>query len=298
MNEILRLHERFCQHSLVFKGNTPRTIYWFKTDIKWFLKYSIGVETIEQLTRERIETWIMNGKLERNWSPQTIKLRLQSMSSFLKWCVLQDYIPENPCDKIPKPKLPKTIPRHLTADQAERLMDWTRNYPYEYKFEKKRAVAIMGTFLYTGIRKAELMNLKMEDVDLVEKSLYVRNGKCAKDRLIPLHATLVIYMLDYLKDRKRLKKGSPYFFTALRQDSKMGDPVIKRLFEKIQKKSKIKFYPHLLRHTFATLMLEGGCNLYALSRMMGHSDIKTTTIYLAATKAHLDDQIGKHPLLF
>ena len=154
----------------------------------------------------------------------------------------------------------------------------------------------MGTFLYTGIRKAELANLKMEDVDLVDKTLYVRNGKCAKDRLIPLHPMLIVYLEDYLKDRKRLKKTTPFFFTAMRQDSKMGDPVVKRLYEKIQKRSGIKFYPHLLRHTFATLMLEGGCNLYALSQMLGHSDIKTTTIYLAATKSHLEDQIGKHPL--
>lgn len=296
--EIRRLHERFCQHSLVFKGNTPRTIYWFQTDIKWFLKFHPDLETIDQITRERIEDWILSGKLERNWAPQTIKLRIQSMDSFLKWAVQQDYIKENPCEKIPKPKLPKSIPKHLTAEEAENVMDWTRNFPYSYKFDGKRAVAIMGTFLYTGIRKAELVNMKMEDVRLTERTLYVRNGKCAKDRLIPIHSALLVYLDDYLKERKRLNKCCPYFFTAMRQDSKMGDPVIKRLFEKIKKKSGINFYPHLLRHTFATLMLEGGCNIYALSRMMGHSDIKTTTIYLAATKSHLEDQIGKHPLEF
>ena len=296
MIEILKLHERFCQHSLVFKGNTPRTIYWFKTDIKWFLKFANDIEKIEELTRHRIEDWILHGKLERNWSAQTIKLRLQSTSLFLKWCVQQDYIKENPCDKIPKPKLPKTIPKHLTADEAERVMVWTINYPYGFKYEGARAVGIMGTFLYTGIRKGELMNLKMEDIDIQDRTLYVRNGKCAKDRLIPLHSTLIVYLEQYLKERKQMKKCCPYFFTSLRQDTQMGEPVIKRLFDKIQKKSKIKFYPHLLRHTFATLMLEGGCNLYALSRMMGHSDIKTTTIYLGATKSHLEDQIGKHPM--
>ncbi len=72
----------------------------------------------------------------------------------------------------------------------------------------------------------------------------------------------------------------------------LGHTVVK----KIRQKSGIHFYPHLLRHTFATLMLEGGCNIYALSKMLGHSDIKTTTIYLAATTAHLQEQIRKHPL--
>lgn len=292
MSEITNLHNRFCQYSLAFKGNTPRTIQWYKTDFRGFQRFA-NIENIEQLTKHLIEDFILHGKLERNWQAQTIRLRLQSLSLFLAWCVQEEYIKENPCDKIPKPKLPKRIPKHLTKDQAQRLLDWTRNYPYDYKFDKKRAIAIIATFIYTGIRKAELSNLKKEDVDIENKTLYVRNGKCSKDRMIPLHETLIEALTYYLKDRKRMKKTCPYFFTAMRQDSMMGESVIKRLVEKLRKKSKIEFYPHLLRHTFATLMLEGGCNLYALSQMMGHSDIKTTTIYLSATKAHLEGQITK-----
>lgn len=296
MSNITDIHARFCQHSLAFKGNTPRTIYWFQTDFRMFLKYK-PITELKELTQEAIEDWILYGKLERNWKAHTIRKRLQSMGIFLKWCVLQGYITENPCDRIPLPRLPKQIPKHLTAEEAENLMAWTRNFPFVYKFDKKRAIAILGTFLYTGIRKAELVNLKMEDVNLKERTLYVRDGKCMKDRMIPIHSKLMIYLEDYLKERKRLNKCCPYFFTAMRQDSKMGDPVVKRLINKISKKSGIKFYPHLLRHTFATLMLEGGCNIYALSRMMGHSDIKTTTIYLAATKTHLESQIEKHSLM-
>jgi site-specific recombinase XerD len=295
MSDISQLHYRFCQHSLVFKGNTPRTIKWFESDFRWFQRFA-NLETIEQLTKSIIEDWIRHGKLEKGWSPKTIRLRLQSLSLFLNWCVQEEIIAENPCLRIPKPKIPKTIPKHLSLEKAQELLEWTRNYPFDYKFDRKRAIAIIATFLYTGIRKAELENLKMEDVDIENKTLYVRQGKCSKDRLIPLNTVLIEYMSQYLKDRKRMKKNCPYFFTSMRQDSKMGESVIKRLFDKIKKASKIDFYPHLLRHTFATLMLEGGCNLFALSQMMGHSDIKTTTIYLAATKSHLLDQIAKHPL--
>jgi len=74
------------------------------------------------------------------------------------------------------------------------------------------------------------------------------------------------------------------------------DTGMKRLVEKMNAASGIKFSAHKLRHSFATMMLEGGCDIYSLSRMMGHSDIKTTTIYLAATAEHLRDQIGKHPM--
>lgn len=295
MSELENLHLRFCQYSAVFKGNTPRTIDWFKTDFRWFLGFA-KIERLDQLTKHQIEDWILYGKLERKWVAKTVRLRLQSLSLFLDWCVQEDYITANPCKNIPRPKLPKNIPKHLTSEQTEKLLDWVKNYPFTYKFDKYRAIAIISTFLFTGIRKAELMNLKVDDIDLTNKSLFVKQGKSSKDRIIPLHDTLIEALTRYLKERKRLGKSCPYFFTAMRQDSAMGELVIKRLVEKIRDTSGIRFYPHLLRHTFATLMLEGGCNLFALSQMMGHSDIKTTTIYLSATKAHLQEQITKHPM--
>ncbi len=295
MSELQNLHIRFCQHSLVFKGNSPRTIDWFKTDFRWFLGFA-KIERLDQLTKHQIEDWIMYGKLERAWVPKTIRLRLQSLSLFMDWCVQEGYVKDNPCNKIPRPKLPKSIPKHLTPEQTEKLLDWTKNFKYTYKFDRTRSLAIISTFIYTGIRKAELINLKVSDIDLDNKSLFVKQGKCSKDRIVPLHDSLIEVLTRYLKDRNRLGKTCPYFFTAMRQDSKMGESVIKRLIEKIKEKSGIHFYPHLLRHTFATLMLEGGCNLFALSQMMGHSDIKTTTIYLSATKSHLQEQITKHPI--
>ncbi len=297
MSEIEILHHRFCQYSEAFKGNTKATIKWLKSEFRSFIKFS-NVESINQVNRIVVEDWILKGKLEFNWSAKTVKTRLQAVSLFLDWCVRENLIQENCIKDIPKPKLPIRIPKNLTKEEAMLLLDWTKNFSYDYKFERTRAVAIIATFIYTGIRKEELRNLRMQDINLENKTLFVFNGKGDKDRILPLHNNLIIILEEYLKDRKRLKKHCPYFFTAMRQDSRMGDSVIKRLITKIRDKSKIDFHPHLLRHTFATLMLEGGCNLYALSRMLGHSDIKTTTIYLAASKAHLQEQIGKHPLTF
>lgn len=297
MTELQTLHLRFCEYCEVFKGNSPKTIIWLKGDFKSFLKQS-GVTHMEEVNRHVIENWLLHGKLERKWSNKTIRLRLQSMSLFLEWCINENLIEENYVSKIPKPKLPNRIPKHLNQDQVSKLFDWVRNYPYEYQFERKRATGIIYTFVFTGLRKTELQNLKMEDVDLETKMLFVRSGKGAKDRIVPIHPRLHEILTDYVKDRKRLRKTCPYFFTALKQDTMMGDKVVKRLFIKLRKKIGFELYPHLLRHTFATLMLEGGCNLYALSKMLGHSDIKTTTIYLGATRAHLTDQITKHPMQF
>jgi len=295
MSELLKLHRRFCDYSLVFKGNTRRTIQWFEETIGYVGKQT-GATRVEEITRRKVEEWIFRGKTERNWSAKTIRSRLQSLSSFVDWCVDEGYLKENPVKKISKPKLPKRLPKHLTQEQALSLIEWAQNFPYKYRFERTRTIAIIATFIFTGVRLNELRNLKMYDVDLRNRSLSVNGGKGDKDRIIPLNLRLIEVLEDYLKDRERLNKSCLYFFTSMRSDTKMGDLVIKRIVEKLRVKSGIYFYPHMLRHTFATLMLEGGCDLFSLSKMMGHSDIKTTTIYLSATVSHLQGQIMKHPL--
>ncbi len=297
MENIQKLHARFCEFSLVFKGNRPRTVKSLRDNIRGYLLHTRH-EDLAQITREAVQNWIIWGKTERGWSAKTIRNQLQGISSFMEWCVDESFCTENPVKKIPRPKLPKSIPKHLSIEDAMKVMEWTKNFHYAYKFDRCRAVAIIGTFMYTGIRLQELRNLRMIDVDLVDKSLLVKSGKGDKDRVVPLNNKLIEILQEYLKERVRLDKTCPYFFTAMREDDRMGDLVIKRLIIKLRNKCKIPFYAHLLRHTFATLMLEGGCDLFSLSKMLGHSDIKTTTIYLSATKAHLQGQIEKHPLSF
>ncbi len=292
---LTQIHQDFCNYCLAFKGNTKQTILWYKEAFTYLTKYSQAI-SLNDLNSEVIEKWILQGKLEKNWSAKTIKNRLQALSLFFDWCVTKKLIPQNPTENIPRPKLPKRIPKHLSKEEALALLDWAKNYPYSYKFDKFRSIAIIATFIYTGIRLRELKNLKMEDIDLSAMTLFINNGKGDKDRVIPLNPILIEYLSKYLTQRKRLNKCCPYFFTALREDTCMSPNVVKRLKEKLSKKSGIKFHPHLLRHTFATLMLEGGCDLFALSKMMGHSEIQTTTLYLSATTEHLREQIIKHPL--
>ena len=155
---------------------------------------------------------------------------------------------------------------------------------------------LFATYIFAGLRKKELLKLTYTDVDLENMSIFVRQGKGAKDRVVPICTRLADILLQYLVERKRLHKTCPEFFTSLTFNSGFTDHGLKHLVEQTRKISKIDFGIHKLRHTFATLMLEGGCDIYSLSKMMGHSDIKTTTIYLAANIEHLRGQIMKHPL--
>lgn len=119
-------------------------------------------------------------------------------------------------------------------------------------------------------------------IDLDNLTLFVRQGKGNKDRIVPISYTLAQSLKRYTEERKRLHKTNPEFFSSLRGNIGFTVNGLKKLVDQIRKVSGTKFTVHKLRHTFATLMLEGGCDIFSLSKMMGHSDIKTTTIYLAA----------------
>jgi site-specific recombinase XerD len=208
----------------------------------------------------------------------------------------EGYMVSNPAEDIEVPKLEKRIPPKLTKQEAMRLLEVVYNYPYQYKFLRYRNHAIFATFIYAGIRKKELLKLKYTDVDLENLTIFINQGKGSKDRIVPICYALAETLNRYLKERQRLNKTCPEFFTSMNRNLGFTETGIKRLVEMARKASGIKFSIHKLRHTFATLMLEGGCDIYSLSRMMGHNNIQTTTIYLSATAEHLRSQITKHPL--
>lgn len=95
------------------------------------------------------------------------------MSLFLDWCVNQGYTTENPVKRISKPKLPKSVPKHLSKEDALKLLEYAQNFPYVYKFERSRGVAVLAVFIFTGVRLQGLRNIKMIDLNLENRSLFV-----------------------------------------------------------------------------------------------------------------------------
>ncbi len=292
---ITTLLDRFCDHASYMKGYSPRTIRRYRTNVDFFVRQT-KIEEVEIVTGDLVRSFFYEGRTKRQWSPVTFITYLKSLKVFFRWCVKEGCLEKNPTDDIEKPKLEKKLPPKLTQQEALKILEVVYNYPYDYPYLRYRNHAIFAMFIFAGIRKQELLNLKYTDVDLENLSLFVRQGKGNKDRIIPICNKLAETLRRYLVERKRLNKTCPEFFASLNHNGGLTLDGFTHLMHLAIDASKIKFSAHKLRHTFATLMLEGGCDIFSLSKMMGHSDIKTTTIYLAASAEHLRGEMMKHPL--
>ena len=289
------LLEQFCEYSAAIRGFSKDTIRRYRYVVKTFCKFA-AISEISQVTEQNVRSIFYYGRTQRNWSVNTYIVYHKSLLVFFRWCVKEGFMTQNPISNIEIPKKEKRILPKLKKQEALRLLEVVYNYPYEYTYLRHRNHAIFATFIFAGLRKQELINLKYADVDIDNLTLFVRQGKGGKDRIIPMSFTLARTLKKYVDERKRLGKTNPEFFSSLRRNGGFTDNGLKKLVDQVRESSGIVFSVHKLRHTFATLMLEGGCDIFSLSKMMGHSNIEITALYLAASAEHLQSQIMKHPL--
>jgi site-specific recombinase XerD len=289
------LLEEFCQHSQYLRGVSSQTTKRYREHISYFYQYSEITEASE-ITRKKVLSFFIYGRAKRYWKPRTYRTYYMSLLVFFRWCVREGHLEVNHADDMELPQIERSLPKGLNQQTAIRLLEFVYNYPYAHPYQKFRNHAIFAMFIFAGLRKSELLNLNYGDVDVEHSTIFVRRGKGAKDRIIPMSSVLVQILERYLIERKRENRTTPRFFTSSKQDCGFTEHGLKHLNKKLMKVSGILFTIHALRHTFATLMIEGGCDIYSLSKMMGHSDIKTTTIYLSASAEHLRAQVFKHPM--
>ncbi len=288
------LTKRFCDYSRYILNFSPATIARYRQLIGYYYRYS-KITEIEQVNEENIRALLFHGSIERKWKPNTILNYHKTLNVFFKWCIEEKVLTVNPIEKIKPPKLGKHVPKALTKQAAEKILDTVANFPYPDKFLRDRNYAIFATFLFAGLRKNELLTLKFSDVDLENLTLFVR-GKGDKDRFIPISYPLAEALKKYLVQRNRMCKTCPEFFTSYFKDKPFTYTGLKRIVNHISKITEIKFTCHSLRHTFASLMLMGGTDIFNVSKLLGHSSIKTTVIYLMLNIEYLHDEMLRHPL--
>lgn len=280
---------------------SPHTIHSYSIDLydfKDFIQNTFDIDLIN-VKRIHINDWIMSLS-ESGLKASTINRKIVALSSFYNFLVNKNIITKNPVNNISKPKIPKRIPQYVKSkDLNTDILDEDLETNAASDFEPMRNILIIEMLYQTGMRRSELVNLKNEDIDLYRKTIKVL-GKRNKERYIPFTDDFKKLILDYinLKNDFFANKQIDDSFFVLKNGKKLYDKFVYRVVNSylsdinyISQKS-----PHILRHTFATHLLQQGADLNAIKELLGHSSLASTQIYAHSSIEHIKEVYSKaHP---
>jgi len=228
-----------------------------------------------------IRSWIVY-LMEKNITPRSVNRKITTLKSYYKYLMRQQIIPNNPMDKILPPKSGKRLPGFVEQEKMDILLN---NVDFGEDFKGVRNRLLIDVLYITGMRLSELINLTHRSIQLNDQSIKVL-GKRNKERIIPFNPAYVQIFRDYieLKGKTFPHPGHDYFFVTDK-----GKPLYEKFVYRIVNKylrfvtTMEKRSPHILRHTFATHMLNRGADLNAIKEILGHSNLSATQIYTHTT---------------
>lgn len=230
--------------------------------------------------------------LERKWSSKTYNHHRVYIRCYCEYLKNEWYLNENPIDKILKRKEPKTLPKTLSGEQIKELLDSLSNTFDTSTFLWVRNKTMVYTYLYTWMRLSELTNLKFENLKIHDWLIKVVKWKRDKERLIPLTKESIKELYNYLKERKKVFIKSDYIFTSVYWNQ-IQRKDMQKLINKIRENISFHFTWHQLRHTYATELIKNNFDIYNISKILGHSTIDTTRVYLSVDTGKLKKQLDK-----
>ncbi len=285
-----KLARSFLEYLESEKNYSNHTIESYKADLLGFSDFASAhnIDQPETIRRDFLRTYIAH-LFDQDYSKKSIARKIASLRSFFKFLKRKHLIQANPTTSLATPRLDKKLPGFLDESSMERLFE----LPDRSTEEGLRDAAMLEVFYSTGIRLSELINLNVGDVDQPGRLIKV-TGKGRKDRIIPIGKKALQAIHTYLTVRKR--KGDtdstdlnhqPVFVAqnGKRIYPQMVGKVVKKYIGEVSELEKIS--PHLLRHTFATHLLNRGADLKAVKELLGHESLSTTQIYTHVTTERL-----------
>ena len=261
------------------KRFSPHTLAAYSNDLSQFRSFILEeyqLEQPEKATTSIIRSWLVS-LTESGISPRSVNRKITTLKTFFRFCMRQRLVKENPMLKIQSPKQKKRLPEFVEEKRMTQLLD---DIPFEADFEGMRDRLILEVFYATGMRRAELIGLKVADVDIYAGTLKVL-GKRNKERILPISSELGQRISQYMELRKAIDiESSPFLFLTAR-----GKKLYPKLvYRKVNHYLSLvttgeKKHPHILRHTFATHMLNHGADLNAIKELLGHANLSATQVY-------------------
>mgnify|MGYP001359884874 CR=1 FL=1 len=274
------LFEDFSDYLALEKNYSKHTVVAYIRDLKafWvFARVTYELDSISEVNYAVIRSWIVV-LAEEHLTNRTINRKMSALKSYFKFLLKTDQIQVNPMIKHRSLKTSKKVQIPFSIQEINQVMELLDK---ENGFIALRDRLIVSIFYATGMRRAEMVDLRLDDLDWSNGVIKVR-GKRQKERLIPILSSLSYTIEDYLKQRSALPRVVDTNYLLLSQKGLKTYPtliyrVINNYFSKVSKK--LKRSPHMLRHSFATHLLDEGADLSAVKELLGHSSLSSTQVY-------------------
>ena len=277
------------------KRASPLTVKNYNLDLKeffLFLDSEVSDYTLPHITHQHARGFMAH-LMDKKQSARTVNRKLSTLKSFFKYLVRSHVLALNPMQKVQGPKVAKKLPVFIDESQTKTLFE---SYIFEPGFEGMRDKLVIDIFYQTGIRRAELLGLKESDVDLYEGQLKVL-GKRNKERIIPFDIGLKRNLEAYLNVKKQENLLNPFLLVTLKNtplNAQKVSQIVNKVLGAVTTNSKKS--PHVLRHTFATHLLNNGADINAVKELLGHASLAATQVYTHNTIEKLKKSYNQaHP---
>ncbi|WP_298120330.1 tyrosine-type recombinase/integrase [Flavobacterium sp.] len=287
----------FSDYLKLEKNYSLHTVNAYVNDLLFFqefLKSEFEHDDLIEVNYSMIRSWIVS-MVDNGISNNSVNRKISSLKAFYKFLLKIKKIEFSPLLKHKSLKTPKKIQIPFSEKELNNVLNCIK---YAEGFEGIRDKLIIDLFYTTGIRRAELINLKLQNLDLSSNTLKVL-GKRNKERIIPILPIISNQIKSYLSERAQIEnvKDFDYLFLMLK-GVKMNDSFVYRIinyyFSNVSEK--VKKSPHILRHTFATHMLNNGADLNSVKELLGHSSLASTQVYTHNSLSELKKVYGNaHP---
>lgn len=270
--------EQFIKYLTFEKRYSQHTIIAYKNDIIQYQQHLTSLETEIQLANhQNIRSWIID-LMDNSLDAKSINRKISTLRSFYKFLQKEKVITDNPVQKVLAPKTAKKLPVFITDDKLTTLLD---SNSFSEDFEGLRDKLVLELLFGTGIRLSELLGLKTSNVYLNEKTIKVL-GKRNKERIIPINLTLTNLLNHYIVEKNNQEYSNNSEVLIVTNTGAKGYP--KLIYRIVQKylsliSTQEKKSPHILRHSFATSLLNKGADINAIKDLLGHANLAATQIY-------------------
>jgi integrase/recombinase XerC len=275
----LQYEKRYAENTLISYSNDL-------DQFNSFLRDAYGDLSIEEIRHLHVRSWMVS-MLEDGVSPRSINRKLSALKSFFKYLKRKGQLKQDPMAKVQSPKTGKRLPEFVEAGQMRELMELL---PDADTFAHARDRLVVLLLYGTGMRRAELLGLKVKDVDLKKHQLKVL-GKGNKERIIPFSENLSKEIASYLDQRNSLNyiEGDSLILTDGGKSAyaKLVYNIVRSLLSKVSTLKKKS--PHILRHSYATHLSNEGAELNAIKELLGHANLSATQVYMHNTIEKLKD---------